>query len=142
MIVVTYRISLTTSSLTLKTSPGTTKTSPLDPASLWAIPPILSRKKTSTSPALRLLLFSKLLAQPSFHYFFGQLWLQNFKQLFLTHFCTDSLDCLSKCVLLIITEVPVSLSKQYYWILIFQGVYVLFSWSVNFSARYMDSRNF
>src|ERR1700720_1903358 len=62
----------------------------------------------------RLLLFSKLLAQPSFHYFFGQLWLQNFKQLFLTHFCTDSLDCLSKCVLIIITEVPVSLSKQYY----------------------------
>src|ERR1700722_19943561 len=56
-----------------------------------------------------LLLFSKLLAQPSFHYFFGQLWLQNFKQLFLTHFCTDSLDCLSKCVLIIITEVPVSL---------------------------------
>jgi len=50
------------------------------------------------------------------------LWLQNFKQLFLTHFCTDSLDCLSKCVLLIITEGPVLLSKQYYWIVIFQGV--------------------
>ena len=48
--------------------------------------------------------------------------LQNCKQLFLTHFCTDFFDCLSKCVLLIITEVPVSLSKQYYQIVNFQGV--------------------
>jgi len=36
------------------------------------------------------------------------------KQLFLTYFCTDSLDSLSKCVLLIISEVPIPLSKQYY----------------------------
>ena len=61
-----------------------------------------------------LLLFSKLLAQLPFHYFFGLLWLQNFKQLFLTHFCTDSLDSLSKCVLLIIVEISIPLSKQYY----------------------------
>jgi hypothetical protein len=61
-----------------------------------------------------LLLFSKYLAQLPFHYFLGLLWLQNFKQLFLTHFCTDSLDSLSKCVLLIIAEVPIPLSKQYY----------------------------
>ena len=62
----------------------------------------------------RWFLFSKLLAQPPFHYFFRLLWLQNFKQLFLTHFCTDSLDSLSKCVLLIITEAPIPLSKYYY----------------------------
>jgi hypothetical protein len=29
---------------------------------------------------LHSMLFSKLLAQPPFHYFFGLLWLQNFKQ--------------------------------------------------------------
>ena len=53
---------------------------------------------------------------------FGLLWLKNFKQLFLTHFYTDSLDYLIECVLLIITEVPIPLSKQYYQIVIFQGV--------------------
>ena len=61
-----------------------------------------------------LLLFSKWLAQPPFHYFFGLLWLQNFKRLFLIHLCTDSLNSLSKFVLLIIVEVPIPLSKQYF----------------------------
>ena len=55
--------------------------------------------------------YSKFLAQPPFYYFFG---LQNFKQLFLTHFCTDSLDSLSKCVILMIAKVIIPLSKQYY----------------------------
>ena len=39
-----------------------------------------------------LLLFSKLLAQLPLCNFFGLLWLHNFKQLFPTHFYTDSLD--------------------------------------------------
>ena len=72
---------------------------------------------------------------------FGLLWQQNFKQLFLTHFCTDSLDSSSKCVLLIIAEVPTPLSKQYYQIMIFQGVPVSFALSVNSSARSVDFRS-
>ena len=83
----------------------------------------------------------KIVGTAAIHYFFRLFWLQNFKQLFLTHFCTGSLDSLSKCVLLIIAEVPIPLSKQYYYNMIFQGVPVSFSLSVNSSARSVDSRS-
>ena len=62
--------------------------------------------KTQGRGTKALLLFSKLLAQLPLCNILGVLWLQNFKQLFVTHLYTDSLDSSSKYALPIISEVP------------------------------------